>query len=87
MGPRKPGSDAAGDGRAAIQFPPCRILRNYNDVTSSLGVLVGYGLDLDERERGRRELLAVDDLEAVRADPTLLDLPTRADDAWRPPRA
>ena len=49
--------------------------------------LVGYGLDLDERERGRRELLAVDDLEAVRADPSLLDLPTRADDAWRPPRA
>ena len=49
--------------------------------------LVGYGLDLDERERGRRELLAVDDLEAVRADPTLLDLPTRADGAWRPPRA
>jgi len=48
--------------------------------------LVGYGLDLDERERGRRELLAVDDLEAVRADPTLLDLPTRPDGAERPPR-
>jgi hypoxanthine phosphoribosyltransferase len=48
--------------------------------------LVGYGLDLDERERGRRELLAVDDLEAVRADPTLLDLPTRADAAWGRPR-
>ena len=46
--------------------------------------LVGYGLDLDERERGRRELLAVDDLEAVRADPTLLDLPTRADGAGQP---
>jgi hypoxanthine phosphoribosyltransferase len=49
--------------------------------------LVGYGLDLDERERGRRELLAVDDLQAVRADPTLLDLPTRADGARRPPWA
>ena len=49
--------------------------------------LVGYGLDLDERERGRRELLAVDDLEEVRADPGLLDLATRADAAERPPRA
>jgi hypoxanthine phosphoribosyltransferase len=49
--------------------------------------LVGYGLDLDERERGRRELLAVDHLEAVRADPTLLDLPTRPEGAWRPPGA
>jgi hypoxanthine phosphoribosyltransferase len=48
--------------------------------------LVGYGLDLDERERGRRELLAVDDLDAVRRDPTLLDLPTRPDGAGRPPR-
>jgi hypoxanthine phosphoribosyltransferase len=36
---------------------------------------VGYGLDLDERERGRGEILAVDDLEAVRRDPTLLDTP------------
>ena len=49
--------------------------------------LVGYGLDLDERERGRRELLAVDDLEAVRADPGLLDLATSPDGAWRGPRA
>jgi hypoxanthine phosphoribosyltransferase len=49
--------------------------------------LVGYGLDLDERERGRGELLAVDDLEAVRSNPALLDLPTRPDDAWRPPEA
>jgi hypoxanthine phosphoribosyltransferase len=49
--------------------------------------LVGYGLDLDERERGRREVLAVDDLEAVRADPTLLDVPTRPDGAWRQPGA
>jgi hypoxanthine phosphoribosyltransferase len=49
--------------------------------------LVGYGLDLDERERGRGELLAVDDLEAVRDNPALLDLPTRPNDAWRPPRA
>ena len=49
--------------------------------------LVGYGLDLDERERGRGELLAVDDLEAVRGNPALLDLPTRPDGAWRPPRA
>jgi hypoxanthine phosphoribosyltransferase len=48
--------------------------------------LVGYGLDLDERERGRRELLALDDLGAVRHDPTLLDLPTRPDGAGRPPR-
>jgi hypoxanthine phosphoribosyltransferase len=47
--------------------------------------VVGYGLDLDERERGRRELLVVDDLEAVRADPTLLDLPTRPDGASGPP--
>jgi hypoxanthine phosphoribosyltransferase len=36
---------------------------------------VGYGLDLDERERGRGEILAVDDLEAVRRDPALLDAP------------
>jgi hypoxanthine phosphoribosyltransferase len=36
---------------------------------------VGYGLDLDERERGRGEILAVVDLEAVRRDPTLLDAP------------
>jgi hypoxanthine phosphoribosyltransferase len=43
--------------------------------------LVGYGLDLDERERGRSELLAVDDLEAVRADPALLDLAARPDAA------
>jgi hypoxanthine phosphoribosyltransferase len=49
--------------------------------------LVGYGLDLDERERGRGELLAVDDLEAVRSNPALLDLPTRPNDAWRPPEA
>jgi hypoxanthine phosphoribosyltransferase len=49
--------------------------------------LVGYGLDLDERERGRSELLAVDDLEAVRDDPALLDLPTRPDSTGRPPRA
>ena len=43
--------------------------------------LVGYGLDLDERERGRGELLAVDDLEAVRADPALLDLAASPDAA------
>jgi hypoxanthine phosphoribosyltransferase len=49
--------------------------------------LVGYGLDLDERERGRSELLAVDDLTAVRDNPALLDLATRPDGAWRPPRA
>ena len=49
--------------------------------------LVGYGLDLDERERGRSELLAVDDLEAVRDDPALLDLPARPDGAGRPSRA
>jgi hypoxanthine phosphoribosyltransferase len=49
--------------------------------------LVGYGLDLDERERGRRELLAVHDLEAVRADAGLLDLAARVDGAERPPRA
>jgi hypoxanthine phosphoribosyltransferase len=47
--------------------------------------LVGYGLDLDERERGRSELLAVDDLDAVRADPALLDQLARADAAARPP--
>jgi hypoxanthine phosphoribosyltransferase len=47
--------------------------------------LVGYGLDLDERERGRSELLAVDDLEAVRADPALLDLAARPDAAGRLP--
>jgi hypoxanthine phosphoribosyltransferase len=46
--------------------------------------LVGYGLDLDERERGRRDLLAIDDLAAVRHDPGLLDLPTSADGTWRP---
>ena len=46
--------------------------------------LVGYGLDLDERERGRSELLAVDDLEAVRADPALLDVAARPDAAGRP---
>ena len=37
--------------------------------------LVGYGLDLDERERGRGEILAAGDLEAVRRDPALLDAP------------
>jgi hypoxanthine phosphoribosyltransferase len=47
--------------------------------------LVGYGLDLDERERGRSELLAVDDLDAVRADPALLDQAARPDAAVRPP--
>jgi hypoxanthine phosphoribosyltransferase len=47
--------------------------------------LVGYGLDLDERERGRSELLAVDDLDAVRADPALLDQLARADATARPP--
>jgi hypoxanthine phosphoribosyltransferase len=49
--------------------------------------LVGYGLDLDERERGRNEVLAVDHLEAVRADPGLLDLVTSGDVAWGRPRA
>jgi hypoxanthine phosphoribosyltransferase len=49
--------------------------------------LVGYGLDLDERERGRRELLAVHDLEAVRRDPALLDAATRHDGGWSPPPA
>jgi hypoxanthine phosphoribosyltransferase len=47
--------------------------------------LVGYGLDLDERERGRSELLAVDDLEAVRAHPALLDQAARPDAAPRQP--
>jgi hypoxanthine phosphoribosyltransferase len=37
--------------------------------------VVGYGLDLDERERGRGEILAVNDLAAVRRDPALLDRP------------
>jgi hypoxanthine phosphoribosyltransferase len=46
--------------------------------------LVGYGLDLDERERGRSELLAVDDLDAVRADQALLDQAARADAPRRP---
>jgi len=32
----------------------------------------GYGLDLDERERGRSEVLAVADPAALRRDPTLL---------------
>jgi hypoxanthine phosphoribosyltransferase len=32
----------------------------------------GYGLDFDERERGRDEILAVADPEAVRRDPRLL---------------
>jgi hypothetical protein len=41
VGPRKPGSDPAGDERAAIQFLLGWILRNYNDVTSSVGVQVG----------------------------------------------
>jgi hypoxanthine phosphoribosyltransferase len=46
--------------------------------------LVGYGLDLDERERGRSELLAVDDLDAVRADPALLDQAARPNAPARP---
>jgi hypoxanthine phosphoribosyltransferase len=37
--------------------------------------VVGYGLDLDERQRGRGEILAAGDLEAVRRDPALLDSP------------
>ena len=40
--------------------------------------LVGYGLDLDGRERGRDEILAVEDLAAVRRDPRLLDAPHTA---------
>ena len=47
--------------------------------------LVGYGLDLEERQRGRSELLAVDDLDAVRADPALLDQLARPDAPARPP--
>jgi hypoxanthine phosphoribosyltransferase len=39
--------------------------------------VVGYGLDFDERERGRDEILAVADPEAVRRDPGLLP-PRRA---------
>jgi hypoxanthine phosphoribosyltransferase len=35
----------------------------------------GYGLDFDERERGRDEILAVADPEAVRRDPRLLPPP------------
>jgi hypoxanthine phosphoribosyltransferase len=46
--------------------------------------LVGYGLDLDDHERGRQDLLAVDDLAAVRRDPALLDLPTSDDGRGRP---
>jgi hypoxanthine phosphoribosyltransferase len=34
--------------------------------------VVGYGLDFDERERGRDEILAVADPDAVRRDPRLL---------------
>src|SRR5215211_3241631 len=52
MGPRNPGSDAAGEGRAAIQFASCRVLRNYNDVTLSLGV--------QGRSRQRSELTVID---------------------------
>jgi hypoxanthine phosphoribosyltransferase len=37
--------------------------------------VVGYGLDFDERERGRDEVLAVADPEAVRRDPRLLTPP------------
>jgi hypoxanthine phosphoribosyltransferase len=37
--------------------------------------VVGYGLDFDERERGRDEILAVTDPEAVRRDPRLLRSP------------
>src|ERR1044071_228526 len=51
MGPRNPGSDAAGEGRAAIQFASCRVLRNYNDVTLSLGV--------QGRSRQRSELTVI----------------------------
>jgi hypoxanthine phosphoribosyltransferase len=40
--------------------------------------VVGYGLDLDERERGRGEILAVNDLEAVRRDPALLAIRAEA---------
>src|SRR4029453_544626 len=42
VGPRKPGSDPAGDERAAIQFLLGWILRNYNDVTSSVGAGEGH---------------------------------------------
>jgi hypoxanthine phosphoribosyltransferase len=37
--------------------------------------VVGYGLDFDERERGRDEVLALADPEAVRRDPRLLRSP------------
>jgi hypoxanthine phosphoribosyltransferase len=37
----------------------------------------GYGLDLDERERGRNEVLAVADPDALRRDPGLLPAPGR----------
>src|SRR5215211_3161385 len=51
VGPRNPGSDPAGDERAAIQVLLGWILRNYNDVTSSLGVR--------DRPRQRSELTVI----------------------------
>src|SRR4029450_6136204 len=51
VGPRKPGSDPAGDERAAIQILLGWILRNYNDVRSSVGVQVG------PRQRGERTVI------------------------------
>src|SRR4029453_6757155 len=56
VGPRKPGSEPAGDERAAIQFLLGWVLRNYNDVTSSVGVQVG------PRQRGE---LTVTDLRSL----------------------
>jgi hypoxanthine phosphoribosyltransferase len=39
--------------------------------------LFGYGLDLDERERGRDEVLAISDPRALHGDPGLLPVPGR----------
>src|SRR5215207_1142109 len=86
VGPRNPGSDPAGDERAAIQFLLAGSCVNYNDVTSSLGVrdrprqrseltvTVLRSLDLQQRVNVTPDLLEVLRAHLVEELPELLHL-------------